>query len=106
MNYGPGANRIQALLRESDLLVSFGPVNRIPVELFRGRSSIFIDSDPIYLQLKLTKGDRNLGAILDAHKVHFTFGENIGKAGINLADCWLYVASNSPTCSNGHLGKC
>ena len=45
-NYGPGANRIQALLRESDLLVSFGPVNRIPVELFRGRSSIFIDSDP------------------------------------------------------------
>ncbi len=84
LNYGPGANRIQALLRESDLLVSFGPVNRIPVELFRGRSSIFIDSDPIYLQLKLTKGDRNLRAILDAHKVHFTFGENIGKAGSTL----------------------
>jgi hypothetical protein len=84
LNYGPGANRIQALLRESDLLLSFGPVNRIPVELFRGRSSIFIDSDPIYLQLKLTNGDRNLRAILDAHKVHFTFGENIGKAGSTL----------------------
>lgn len=84
LNYGPGANRIQALLRESDLLVSFGPVNRIPVELFRGRSSIFIDSDPIYLQLKLAKGDRSLGAILDAHTMHFTFGENIGRAGSTL----------------------
>ena len=79
LNYGPGANRIQALLRESDLLVSFGPLNRIPIELFRGRPSIFIDPDPVYMQLKLAKGDRSLAAILDAHTFHFTFGENIGK---------------------------
>jgi hypothetical protein len=81
LKYGPGANRMDTLLRESDLLVSFGPVNRIPVELFRGRSSIFIDPDPLYLQLKLARGDRSLAAILDAHTRHFTFGENIGKAG-------------------------
>jgi hypothetical protein len=82
--YGPGANRVDTLLRESDLLVSFGPVNRIPVELFRGRPAIFIDPDPIYLQLKLARGDRSLAAILDAHKLHFTFGENIGKVGSTL----------------------
>jgi hypothetical protein len=35
LRYGPGANRVETLLRESDLLVSFAPVNRIPVELFR-----------------------------------------------------------------------
>jgi hypothetical protein len=82
--YGPGANRVDTLLHESDLLVSFGPVNRIPVELFRGRPAIFIDPDPIYLQLKLARGDRSLAAILDAHKLHFTFGENIGKVGSTL----------------------
>ena len=81
LKYGPGANRVETLLRESDLLVSFAPVNRIPVELYRGRSSIFIDPDPIYLQLKLAKGDKLLAAIVDAHTLHFTFGENIGKAG-------------------------
>ncbi len=84
LKYGPGANRIDTLLHESDLLVSFGPVNRIPIELFRERPSIFIDSDPVYLQLKLDKGDRSLAAILDAHTLHFTFGENIGKAGSSL----------------------
>jgi hypothetical protein len=84
LKYGPGANRIDTLLHESDLLVSFGPVNRIPVELFRGRPSIFIDSDPIYLQLKLARGDGSLAAILDAHTRHFTFGENIGKVGSTL----------------------
>jgi hypothetical protein len=35
LRYGPGANRVETLLRESDLLVSFAPVNCIPVELFR-----------------------------------------------------------------------
>ena len=80
LKHGPGAYRIETLLREADLLVSFGPVNRIPIELFRERPSIFIDSDPVYLQLKLAKGDKSLAAILDAHTLHFTFGENIGKA--------------------------
>src|SRR5262249_57301131 len=82
--HGPGAHRIQTLLRECDLLVSFGPVNRIPIELFRHRPAIFIDSDPIYLQLKVANEDRSLAAILDAHTHHFTFGENIGKAGSGL----------------------
>jgi hypothetical protein len=82
--HGPGANRMDTLLHESDLLVSFGPVNRIPVELFRGRPSIFIDPDPVYLQLKLARGDRSLAAIVGAHTRHFTFGENIGKVGSTL----------------------
>ena len=84
LKHGPGAHRIETLLREADLLVSFGPVNRIPVELFRDRPAIFIDSDPIYLQLKLANEDRSLAAILDAHTHHFTFGENIGKTGSRL----------------------
>src|SRR5919108_3882534 len=84
LRYGPAANRIDMLLQESDLLVSFGPVNRVPAELFRNRPAIFIDADPVYLQLKLAKGDRGLAAILDAHTFHFTFGENIGKAGSSL----------------------
>jgi hypothetical protein len=84
LRHGPGAHRIETLLRESDLLVSFGPVNRIPIELFRDRPAIFIDSDPIYLQVKLANEDRSLAAILDAHTQHFTFGENIGKPGSSL----------------------
>jgi hypothetical protein len=84
LKYGPGANCLDALLKESDLLVSFGPVNRIPAETYSGRPSIFIDSDPVYAQLKLANGDSGLAAIVDAHRLHFTFGENIGRSGSTL----------------------
>jgi hypothetical protein len=97
LKHGPGANRLETLLRESDLLVSFGPVNRIPVELFRGRSSIFIDSDPIYLQLKLAKGDEGLAAIVGAHTQHFSFGENIGKPASSLpTSCYTWHPTRQP----------
>jgi hypothetical protein len=97
LKHGPGANRLETLLRESDLLVSFGPVNRIPVELFRGRSSIFIDSDPIYLQLKLANGDKGLAAIVGAHTQHFSFGENIGKVASGLpTSCYTWHPTRQP----------
>lgn len=79
LKYGPGADSVDALLSEADLLVSFGPVNRIPAEVFGGRPSAFIDADPIFAQLKLASGDRSFAAFVDAHTLHFTFGENIGK---------------------------
>jgi hypothetical protein len=79
--YGPGANRLNQLLKDADILVSFGPVNRLPLELSRKRPSLFIDSDPIYAQLRLENGDDDFAALLNAHTAHFTFGENIGKAG-------------------------
>ncbi|HWP58454.1 MAG TPA: hypothetical protein VNL14_11240 [Candidatus Acidoferrales bacterium] len=78
IKYGPGAERVRALLAESDILVSLGPVNRFPPERPPGRPSVFIDLDPVYLQLKLANGDKSLAALLDAYSVHFTFGENIG----------------------------
>jgi hypothetical protein len=80
LKYGPGASRISDLLKEADLLVSFGPVNRLPPELCLGRPSVFIDADPVLTQLKLENGDSGLAAILDAHTSFFTFGENIGNS--------------------------
>ena len=53
LKYGPATSCIDALLKEADLLVSFGPVNRLPSELCWRRPSVFIDADPVYNQLKL-----------------------------------------------------
>lgn len=74
--HGPSAGRSGAILRDADLLVSFGAVNRVRPE--RGRPSIYIDADPVYTQLKAAQGDEFLRAILGAHTHLFTFGENIG----------------------------
>jgi hypothetical protein len=76
--HGPGAGRAAALVREADLLVNLGGVNRIPLEQRAGRPAVYVDIDPAYTQIRAAEGDEVLRAVLDEHANHFTFGENIG----------------------------
>lgn len=77
LEYGPGAQRVDALLRDADVLVNLGGMNRLPLERRSGRPAVYIDLDPVYTQIKLESGDSLLRAILDEHTHLFTFGENI-----------------------------
>jgi hypothetical protein len=79
VKYGPGAGRIDDLLREADLLINVGGVNQILLERRAGRRSIYVDLDPGYTQLRLVNGDETLRALLNEHHKLFSFGENIGK---------------------------
>jgi hypothetical protein len=78
IEYGPGAQRVDTLLREADLLVNLAGVNRLPLERRGGRPAIYIDIDPAYTQIKLDRGDNLLRMMLDGYTHLFTFGENIG----------------------------
>jgi hypothetical protein len=78
--HGPGAGRAKQLLRDADLVLNLGGVNRIPPEARGGRPSIYVDIDPGYTQIKLDQGDRGYREILSEHATLFTFGENIGTA--------------------------
>jgi hypothetical protein len=76
--HGPAAGRVDALLREADLLVNVAGINRIPPERRAGRPAVYVDIDPAYTQIRAAAGDAVLRAVLDEHQTHFTFGENIG----------------------------
>jgi len=76
--YGPGAGRVDALLREADLVVNLGLLNRQSIEQRGDQPAVYIDLDPVYTQIKLLNGDRYLQAALDGHTHLFTIGENIG----------------------------
>jgi hypothetical protein len=78
VEYGPAAGRLNRLIREADLLVNLGGVNRLLPERREGRPAIYIDLDPVYTQIRLANGDSNLRTLLDAYTHLFTFGENIG----------------------------
>jgi hypothetical protein len=78
LEYGPGAQRVDALIREADLLVNLGGVSRPPLEQRSGRSAVYIDLDPAYTQIALDNGDTLLRTILNGYTHLFTFGENIG----------------------------
>ena len=76
--HGPAAGRSVALLREADLLLNVGGVNHVPADRRGGRPALFVDLDPAYTQIKAASGDAVVRAMLDAHDVHATVGENIG----------------------------
>jgi len=78
VEYGPGAGHLKRLMREADLLVNLGGVHGVLAERRGDRPAIYIDFDPIYTQIRLANGDRDLRALLEAHTHLFTFGENIG----------------------------
>ena len=80
VEYGPGAGRVEALLREADLLVCLGQLNRLPFEQSGGHPAVYIDIDPVYTQFKLVSEENSWPATLDGPMQLFTFGENIGTA--------------------------
>jgi hypothetical protein len=77
---GADAERARATLHDADLLVNLGGVNRVARERCPGAVFTYVDLDPAYTQLRLHEGDMLLRAMIDAHDVHFTLGENIGTA--------------------------
>lgn len=78
VEYGPGAGRVTSLLRDADVVLNLGGVNRILPELRAGRPLAYIDTDPAYTQLRLALGNEGLRSLLCEHTHFFTFGENIG----------------------------
>jgi hypothetical protein len=76
--HGPAAAHIDALVRDADLVVNVGGVNRIPAECRGGRPQVYIDIDPAFTQIKATEGPSALRSMLDQQHTLFTYGENIG----------------------------
>ena len=76
--HGPGGGRAAALLREADLLINLGGVQRVPLERRGGRPALYVDLDPAVTQIKAADGDPLLRAILEEHVALFTLGENVG----------------------------
>src|SRR5690349_19863630 len=82
--YGADAATVRAALHDADLVVNLGGVNRIARERCPGAVFAYVDLDPAYTQIRLHDGDLKLRAMVAAHDVHFTLGENIGTPGCRI----------------------
>lgn len=76
--YGMTAGRILELYREADAFLNVTGAQEIREEHLRCPRRIYVESDPVAAQIKVTQGDPGILAMLDAHDMHFTFGENLG----------------------------
>ena len=69
-----------AVLGSADLLVNVSGMLSRP-EAYRGIARLaYVDTDPVFNHAKLANGDPGFRRLVDAHDVHFTFGERLTDA--------------------------
>lgn len=65
------------VVRSADLILNVSGTLRDPASLERRGVLAYLDSDPVFTQAKLARGQHDFGAVVDAHDIHFSFGETL-----------------------------
>jgi hypothetical protein len=78
---GMGKARADDLLANADVIVNLCGASRPDPELRRKGCLVYIETDPIFEQIKIANGDVESRAFLDSHDVLFTYGVRIGDPG-------------------------
>ena len=83
----PAVERAE-VLRTADLLINVSGVLQRPEEYRQVRRLAFIDSDPVFTQVKLARGQDDFRALIDLHDVQFSFGEKVSAFGPDTGHRW------------------
>lgn len=73
--FGISHRERQEILQTADLLINVSGSLERPDEYRTIPVMIYIDSDPVFTQLKLARDQHDLRRMIDSHDVHFSFGE-------------------------------
>lgn len=66
------------IIGAADLLINVSG-SLADTDNFSGKMRLaYIDSDPVFTQIKLARGQEDFRRLVDSHDVHFTFGETLG----------------------------
>jgi hypothetical protein len=78
--FGLSESRVRELFQSADLVLNIsGSLGDLTYP--RGRAVwAYLDTDPVFTQVKIAAGNSTLAGHVDAHDVHFTFGETLGDA--------------------------
>jgi GT2 family glycosyltransferase len=83
-HFGMGETKLNSLYAEADLIINLhGGTPPLPEHTATGRL-VFLETDPVRLQIELHDGFQPSIDLLEQHCALFTFGENYGKPGCGL----------------------
>jgi hypothetical protein len=69
-----------AVLQSADLLINVSGSLEHPAEYRMVRRLAYVDTDPVFTQLKLARDGERFRTRVDAHDVHFSFGNRVSEA--------------------------
>jgi hypothetical protein len=78
--YGLSSAEVDELYRTADAFLNITGAQELRDEHLAIPRRIYVESDPFASQVRAAAGDPKTTAALDAHDMHFTFGENLGAA--------------------------
>jgi hypothetical protein len=78
--FGLSDGKRKEICESADLLINVSGVLQNPWDYRRVRRLVYIDSDPVFTQIKLARGQADFRKMVDAHDVHFSFGESFSES--------------------------
>ena len=76
--FGLAEARREEVIASADLLINVSGTLDRPQDYRGARRMAYVDSDPLFTQIKLAKDHSHFRDQIDVHDVHFTFGESPG----------------------------
>jgi hypothetical protein len=73
--YGLSDSKRWDVVNRADLLLNVSGSLEFPDHYRQVGRLVYIDTDPVFTQVKLARGEQDFGRRVDAHDVHFTYGE-------------------------------
>jgi hypothetical protein len=79
VHYGLSRSQLQALYERADVILNLCGAAAPPPDSKRKGRLLYIETDPIFEQIRAAQGVQNTLELLAAHDVCFTYGENLGE---------------------------
>ena len=76
--FGLPDSRRESVLASADVLINVSGTLAQPERYRQIPMMIYIDSDPVFTQVKLARGQRDFQRMVALHDQHFSFGETLG----------------------------
>jgi hypothetical protein len=77
--FGLPEQKRQELLQSADVLINVSGTLERPEKYREVKKLVYIDSDPVFTQIRAAESDVDFRARVNTHDVHFSFGECLGK---------------------------
>jgi hypothetical protein len=79
IHHGLSHDRLADLYRDADAIFNVCGATRLTEEHLRCPIRVYVETDPVFEQIRVAEGDRRAILALEDHTHHFTYGENLGQ---------------------------
>jgi hypothetical protein len=78
-HHGLSRGRLSDIYRDADAIFNVCGAARLTEEHLRCPIRVYVETDPVFEQIRVAEGDRQAILALEDHTHHFTYGENLGQ---------------------------